>query len=224
MADEFQIEAQRRDKYGTSANRRLRHNNQVPAVVYGSGETIAISVKANELSHHLENEAFYSHILTLKMDGKEERVILRELQRHPSKDRVIHLDLLRVSEDQAIRVHVPIHFINEEICTGVKQQGGVVSHLQNDVEISCLPRYLPEFIEVNVEQMELGNSLHLSDIQLPEHVEIVALAYSEANDNAIVSINIPRVSANEEEEDVAGEAVEAEADEDANQEDKKSAD
>ncbi len=205
MTDEFEIKAQRRDTLGTSANRRLRRNNWVPAVVYGSGESVAISIKANELANHLKNEAFYSHILTLKLDGKEEPVILRGLQRHPSEERVMHLDLLRVSESQAIRVHVPLHFLNEETCIGVKQQGGVISHLQSDVEVSCLPRYLPEFIEVDVANIELGHSLHLSDIRLPKHVEIVALIHGEASDNAIVSVNIPRVTAIEEEKEVLGE-------------------
>lgn len=194
MAEDFQINAQIRDTFGRNASRRLRRSNRVPAVVYGSGEPTAISVKANELANHLKNEAFYSHILTLILGDKEERVILRELQRHPRVSQVIHLDLLRVCEDQEIRVHVPLHFINEDTCTGVKQQGGEISHLQSDVEVSCLPRYLPEFIEVDTAELELGHSMHLSDISLPAHVEIVALTHGEASDNAIVSVHSPRVS------------------------------
>lgn len=193
MTDVFEINAQARADTGSAASRRLRRSGMVPAVLYGGREVLLLAVKANELGHQLENEAFYSHILKLKLNGTEERVILRALQRHPSHSRILHVDFLRISEDQAIRVSVPLHFIGEDACVGVKQQGGVVSHLQMEVEISCLPKDLPEFIEMDISQLELGQSFHLSDVKLPQGVEIVALTHGEVSDNAVVSVHAPRV-------------------------------
>ncbi len=210
MQNQFELNASPRDETGRSAMRRLRNAGLVPAVVYGGGEPANLSIQADELVHHLENEAFYSHILTLKVNGKEERVVLRDIQRHPSKAQILHLDLLRVSEDQQIKVHVPLHFIGEDECVGVKQEGGVINHLQTDVEVSCLPKDLPEFLEVDVSQLKLGHSLHLSDVRVPEGVEILALTHGEESDGAVVTVFRPRVV---EEEEVAAEAEEAEGEE-----------
>ena len=149
-------------------------------------------VDAHELARHLEHEAFYSHVLTLKIDGKEESVVLRDIQRHPSKSTALHIDLLRVSEGHAIKVHVPLHFIGQEECVGVKQDGGVVNHLQTDVEVSCLPKDLPEFIEVDITQLHLGNSLHLSDIIMPQGVSLIASLHGDEADIAVVSVFRPR--------------------------------
>lgn len=198
---EFSISAQSRPTSGKGESRRMRRLGRVPAVVYGAGaEVTPLSIDHNEISHHLENESFYSHILTLDVEGKQETVILRELQRHPSKSQILHIDFFRVTADQEITVNVPLHFLNEEVCIGVKQQGGIVSHLQKDVEISCLPKDLPEYLEVDINDLELGHSLHLSDIVLPEGLTIVALTHGEASDHAIVSVIKPKVVLQEEEE------------------------
>ncbi len=199
MQQEFEIKAQSRNQSSSSANRRMRKAGQVPAVVYGGKSPPALlSINHNELIRHLENEAFYSHILTLKAVGKNEKVILRDIQRHPSKAQVLHIDFFRISEDQQIKVNVPLHFINEDTCVGVKQQGGIISHTQTDVEVSCLPKDLPEYLEVDVADLALGNSLHLSDIKLPEGISLVALSQGEANDYALVSVIMPRVTEVEE--------------------------
>ena len=188
--------------------RRLRRTGRVPVVVYGGGsEPAHLSVQADELFHHLEHEAFYSHVLSLDVNGKKERVILRDLHRHPSKPQILHLDLMSIREDQEIKVHVPLHFTGEEECVGVKEDGGVINHLQTDVEVSCLPGNLPEFINVDIALLGLGHSLHLSDIKVPEGVTIVALTHGDENDSAIVSVFRPRAI---EEEVVAEEAVEGE--------------
>ena len=195
MQKQFEIKAQSRSASGSNANRRMRRAGQVPAVVYGGAPPpLLLSVDHNELMHHLDNEAFYSHILTLTTDRESEKVILRDIQRHPSKDQVLHIDFLRVSKDQQIKVHVPLHFINEDVCVGVKQQGGIISHMQTDVEISCLPKDLPEYLEVDVANLGLNQSLHLSDLKLPEEISLVALAHGEANDYALVSVVMPRVA------------------------------
>ena len=208
MQDQFEIKASPRSEVGTKAMRRLRSTGLVPVVVYGAGETVHLSVQANELIHHLENEAFYSHILNLNVGGRTERVILRDLQRHPSKPQILHLDLLRVSEDQEIKVHVPLHFVGEAECVGVKEEGGVINHLQTDVEVSCLPKDLPEFIEVDISGLNLGSSLHLSDIKMPEGTSLAAFSHGVESDSAIVSVFRPR--AIEEEEAVAAAEVEGE--------------
>ena len=195
MQQEFEIKAQPRNQSNSSANRRMRKVGQVPAVVYGgSRPPVLLSLNHNELIRHLENEAFYSHILTLKAAGKNEKVILRDIQRHPSRVQVLHIDFLRISEDQQIKVNVPLHFINEDTCAGVKQQGGIISHMQTDVEVSCLPKDLPEYLEVDVADLGLGHSLHLSDLELPEGISLVALSHGEGNDYALVSVVMPRVT------------------------------
>lgn len=228
MQEQFEIHAQPREVVGRSANRRMRKTGQVPAVVYGGGkDPISLTVNHNELLQHLENEAFYSHILTLNVGRKHEKVILRGLQRHPSKIQVLHIDFLRVSEDQEITVHVPLHFINEDTCVGVKQQGGIVSHMQTDVEVACLPKHLPEYLEVDIADLGLGHSLHLSDLKLPKEITLVALSHGESNDYAVVSVIMPRVIEEIEPptEEAEAEAAEAEAEvtEEGKQEDAKEA-
>lgn len=204
MQQQFEIEAQSRDQANSNGNRRMRVAGQVPAIVYGGKpKPKLLSINHNELMQHLQNEAFYSHILTLKIKGKNEKVILRDIQRHPSKAQVLHIDFLRVSEHQQIKVHVPLHFINEDTCIGVKQQGGLISHMQTDVEVSCLPKDLPEYLEVDVADLGLGHSLHLSDLELPKDVSLVALSHGEASDAALVSVIMPRVAEVSEAEEAA---------------------
>lgn len=211
MQKDFEISAQPRDGGGSRFSRRLRGEGLVPAILYGGEHgAVPIALKHNELIRHLEHEAFYSHILTLKIGRKKEKVILRDLQRHPSRPRILHIDFMRVSTDKRITMNVPLHFINEDTCVGVKQQGGIVSHLQTEAEVSCLPQDLPEYIGVDIAQLELGQSLHLSDITLPDNAMLMALSHGEEIDHAIVSVIKPRVAALEEEQEAA-EAAEAEA-------------
>lgn len=209
----FELEAQVRKDVGKGASRRLRHSNKVPAVVYGAGEpAVSLILEHDKMRHVSSNEAFYSRILTLKIEGKEEKVILKAMQRHPSRPRIAHMDFLRVRADQKLHMHVPLHFIGEEKAPGLKE-GGVFSHVISDVEVSCLPADLPEFIEVDVAGMALDQTLHLSDLKLPKGVELVALSHGvEDHDLPVISIHIPR--AVEEEVPVAaaeeGEAAAAE--------------
>jgi large subunit ribosomal protein L25 len=172
----------------------------VPGVVYGAGkDPEMISVQHNELIHQLENEAFYSHILTLNVAGNKQKVVLKDLQRHPAKPFVMHLDLQRVSEEDKIKMHVPLHFLNESKAVGVKA-GGKLSHAISDVEVICLPKDLPEFIEVDVMEMQVGDVIHLSDINLPQGVELPQLALGEDHDLPVVTIQAARGGSSEDEE------------------------
>jgi len=192
MSINFVLEAEPRTDLGKGASRRLRRTGMVPAVIYGAGkDPVSLSVKHNELQHSLENEAFYSHILTIKLGGKEEQAILKDLQRHPSKPVIMHMDLQRVSANEKLRIHAPLHFLNEETAPGVKA-GGMVSHSQTEIEITCLPKDLPEYIEVDLGALELDASIHLSEITLPAGVEAVELTHGEGHDPAIVSIHMAR--------------------------------
>src|SRR5690606_10243944 len=175
--EDFRLIAQLRDDQGKGASRRLRRQaGLVPAIVYGgSKKPQNISLSHNELSKHLEHEAFYSHIITLTVDDKAEDVILKDLQRHPAKPVILHADFLRVSKTKKFSTSVPLHFINETSCKGVKMQGGVISHNMTQLEISCLPADLPEYIEVDLAEVELGQIVHISDLKLPKGVESVAL-------------------------------------------------
>lgn len=172
MSVSFDIDAKTRTDEGKGASRRLRRTGMVPGIVYGAHKDPAkICVDHNELIQHLDHEAFYSHILDLKVDGTAERVVLKDLQRHPAKPFVLHIDFLRVSEAEKLRMHVPLHFINEAACPGVKT-GGIVSHNINEVEITCLPKDLPEFIEVDMTGLDTGHSIHVSELNIPEGIEL----------------------------------------------------
>jgi large subunit ribosomal protein L25 len=169
--DKFQIEAESRNDRGKGASRRLRRAGKIPAIVYGAGgEPNAIQLGHTDMLLHTAHEAFYSHILTLKVDGRSERVVLKDMQRHVYKPFIMHMDFLRVSEREALTMRVPLHFINEDRCVGVKTGGGIVSHLMSDLEIVCLPKDLPEYIEVDIEQLQIGESIHLSELALPPGV------------------------------------------------------
>jgi len=212
MSVDFTLNAEMRSEHGKGANRRLRKMGKVPAVIYGGGEEpVSVTIDHDTLFHSLENEAFYSHILNVEVAGKPQRAILRDLQRHPFKPTVLHMDLLRVREDTAINVHVPLHFINEDTCPGVKLEGGVVTHNIVEVEISCLPKDLPEFIEVDAAELKIGSSIHLSGIKVPNGVTIVALAHGDDHDHVVVSVHEKRAAEEEPEttEEVAADEVEA---------------
>lgn len=209
MSVSFEIEAQIRSDQGKGASRRLRRAGKMPAILYGGGkDPVSLELWHDPMMHSLENEAFYSHILSVKVDGKAERAVLKDVQRHPYKPTLLHLDLQRVSESEKLRMNVPLHFMGEDIAPGVKQSGGIVSHLVNEVEISCLPRNLPEYLEVDISNLEVNDTLHLSDIKLPEGVELMQLSHGEEYDLPVVSIHMPRAAVEEEE---AAEAPEEEA-------------
>ena len=206
MSVDFNVTAETRKDVGKGASRRLRHAGKIPGVIYGGGkDALSLIMEHDDILHHLEHEAFYSHILSVKVDGKTEKAVLKDVQRHPSKPKVLHVDFQRVSETEKIHMHVPLHFINEEIAPGVKIGGGLVSHLMTGVDIQCLAKNLPEYLEVDLASLESGESLHLSDIPLPEGVDIPALAQGPDHDLPIVSIHAKKGGAEEEEAPAAGE-------------------
>lgn len=189
----FTLNAQARSDLGKGASRRLRRNvSMVPAVIYGGDKAPqSISLLAKDLAKLLENEAAFSHVLSLDVAGTKESVVIKALQRHPAKGFVLHADFQRVVAGQKLTAHVPLHFINEATAVGVKQQGGEISHTINEVEVSCLPKDLPEFIEVDMAAVEVGQTVHMSDLKLPKGVELVALAHG--NDLAVSNIHASRV-------------------------------
>lgn len=199
MTSIFEFNATVRTEKGTGDARRLRKAGKVPAVLYGgSAEPKMLTMEHHKVVRSLEDEAVYSHILQLNVDGKVEDVILKAIQRHPSKPFITHIDLLRVNKNEKIRVHVPLHFMDEENCPGVKQ-GGIAMHDLVEVEVSCLPGDLPEFIEVDLSEVELGGSLHLSDLKLPSGVEIIELTHGEDHDLPVMSVKAARSTAVEDE-------------------------
>ncbi len=189
--EDFKLNAKVRDFAGKGASRRLRRlANEVPGIIYGDDKAPQnISINQFELVRHLENEAFYSHVISLNVDGKTENVILKDLQRHPSKVQLLHADFLRVSKTKKITVSVPLHFINEDTCKGVKLGGGSIAHNMTQLEVSCLASNLPEFIEVDLVDVEVGQILHISDLKLPKGVESVALSHGADHDLPVVSVN-----------------------------------
>lgn len=206
MSNEFELNAEVRTDLGKGASRRLRRLAQlVPAVIYGSGkEPVSITVTHKDIQKALLNEAFYSHIITLNVGKKKEKVVLKDLQRHPAKPRIMHADFQRVSADQAITISVPLHFINEEKCKGVKTGGGSLIKAMTELSISCLPKDLPEFIEVDVLELAVGDALHISQITLPKGVTSVDLIHGHDADNSVVSVLAPR-GGSDAEDDAEGE-------------------
>jgi len=197
MSTSFEVSAAARTETGSAAARRMRHAGKVPAIIYGGGEDPAmISVKQNEIFHSLENEAFQSSIISLDIDGKKEKAILRDYQMHPFKPVVMHVDFQRISAKEKISISVPLHALNAEECEGVKVNHGVATHNLTEIEINSLPGDIPEYLEVDLIDLDVGDSVHLSDIKLPEGVEIVALA-NEGEDLAVVTIVGVRASQGE---------------------------
>jgi large subunit ribosomal protein L25 len=221
MSDIDTIIAEKRDVQGTSASRRLRHAGKVPAVLYGAGkDPELLTLDHNSIFHNLENEAFHSSILTVEVAGKKEKAILRDVQMHPFKPIVVHMDLQRISAKDKIHMSVPLHFTGEDVAPGVKLENGVASHLITELDIICLPADLPEYIEVDVSDMHIGDTIHLSEIKLPEGVESTTLAHG-GDDQAVVTIATVRAAPTTEEEEegeAAGEVAEAEGEEAAGEE------
>ena len=204
----FELNATSRSDVGKGASRRLRRDDKVPAIVYGAHQNPKnICLEHNQINLALENEVFYTKILALNIDGKSEQVVLKSLQRHPFRPRILHVDFLRISATEKIIMRIPLHFTGTDVAPGVKQSGGIVSHLMSQVEIRCLPADLPEFIGVDLSKLELNQTVHLSDLILPRGVEIIDLTHKE--DKPVATIYIP--SAVEEEVAAPTAPVEGEA-------------
>jgi len=187
----IEVNAMSRSLHGTGASRRLRRTGKVPGIVYG-GEQPAhnIELDHNSLFHQLKQEAFHASILSMNLDGNKDRVLLRDVQMHPWKQQVLHVDFQRVSANKKIHMKVPLHFINADIAPGVKTGGGIVSHVMNEIEITCLPDHLPEFVEVDLQHLELGHSVHLADVKLPTGVDSPQLV--RGDDAVVATVQIPR--------------------------------
>ena len=191
MSDDFDLIAEIREDQGKGASRRLRHEGKVPAIIYGAGRPPrALVFDHNRVLQQLANEKFYSSVLSIKVGEKNQAAILKDVQRHPSKPIVMHMDFQRIVADQEIKMLVPIHFLGEDVAPGVKTSGGSVQHMITEVEVVCLPKHLPEYLEMDVSELELDEMLKLSDIKLPEGVSIPALAQGEEADRGVVSIHI----------------------------------
>jgi large subunit ribosomal protein L25 len=184
----IEISATSRKAQGTGASRRLRKTGRVPGIVYGSSEPIMIDLDHNNLYHALRKEAFHASILTLDHDGKKEQVLLRDFQMHPFRQQVMHIDFERVLADKKIHMRVPLHFTNADVAPGVKS-GGVISHVLSELTIACLPAALPEFIEVDLTNLSLGHSIHVSDVKLPKGLEIAGHHHAA---DAVVTVQVPR--------------------------------
>ncbi len=191
------IKAESRKGQGTGASRRLRRADKVPGIVYGAGKpATVIELDHNDLFHKLKLEAFHASILDMDIDGAAEQVLLRDVQMHAWKKNVLHVDFQRIAADRKIHMKVPLHFVNEEVCPGVKVSGGIVSHILNELDINCLPKDLPEFIQVDLKDLAAGHTLHLSQIKLPAGVEAAALV--RGDDPSVATVIIPRAVAAEE--------------------------
>ena len=200
----IEFNAELRDDKGKGASRRLRHAGKLPAIVYGAGmDPVSMTLQQKDVQYVLSNEDLYSQILQLNVNGKKEDVLLRDIQHHPYKIDVLHMDFLRFDAKVAVHVHIPLHFIGEEECPGVKTEGGAVNHVVMEVEMECLPKNIPSFIEVDLSEMHLNDVLHLSDLKLPEGVEVLALKQGEDHDTAIAGIHVRKAAASTEGEVVA---------------------
>ena len=193
----IEINAKERKSKGTGASRRLRHEGTTPGILYGGvKDSISLEIDTKELFMQFRHEAFHASILTLNLEGKKESVILRDFQMHPVRNNIQHIDFQRINENEKISVKVPFHFINEETAPGVKLEGGLVSHIMTEIDISCLPKDLPQYIEVDLGELAMGESIHLSEVTVPEGVELPSL--TDENDPAITSISKPKVVVEEE--------------------------
>ena len=205
----IEISATSRKAQGTGASRRLRKTGRVPGIVYGEREPTLIDLDHNNLYHALRKESFHASVLTLELDGKKEQVLLRDFNMHPFRQQVQHIDFQRVDKSKKIHMKVPLHFLNAETCPGVKESGGIVSHVMNDLNIACLPDDLPEFIEVDLSGLSLSHSIHVSDIKLPKGIEVAG--HGRVGDAVVATVQIPRGAVEAEAEAAAAAAVAAAA-------------
>ena len=214
MREQVVVCAELRTELGKAATRRLRRlRGQTPGILYGAGgEPVHLALEYRDLAKAMEEEAFSSQILTLRVGDKTQACVLREVQRHPATDRVQHVDFLRIREDQLLQTNVPLHFVGEDQCVGVKLGGGRLAHNLIEVEVSCMPRDLPEFIEVDVKPLQVGHALHLSDLALPPGVSVVALGFGADHDIPVVAVAARRGGAEQEEEEAGEASAEEETD------------
>jgi len=207
-SNEFTLDAKPREDVGKGASRRLRRlQGEIPAIIYGAGkDPLSITLRHDDIFHAVEDEAFFSSILEINVAGEKESVIIKDMQRHPAKPLIMHADFLRVRADVELTVNVPLHFKNEDTCAGVKLENGQISHLMNELEVTCLPRNLPEYIEVDMAELHVGDTLHISDLKLPDGVTSVELSHGEENNQAVATVTEIRLQAEAPEEaaDAAG--------------------
>ncbi len=211
MKQNFVVKAEARQDAGKGASRRLRHQGKVPAVLYGGNDAAqTLAINANDLKNHLKSEAFYNAILKLELDGKQQQVVLKDLQRHPARSEdILHLDLYRILADRLLKRHIPVHLIGYENSPGIKLEGGKLEHLHNDVEVECLPKDLPEYIEIDCSAMKLNDTIHLSQLVMPEGVKLVGLL--RGHDDGVVAIHAPKQPAEEVVADAAAATTEVPA-------------
>jgi len=199
MLNRYELIAEIRENIGSGASRRLRLDNKIPAIIYGGGtdkKPQKLVLNHHHISKALENEAFYSHILTLNIGGEKQQAVLKDIQRHPCQPKILHMDFLRINANEKIVMNVPLHYVGESRDVPGIKQGGVMTHILSSIEIRCLPKDLPEFIEVDVSQMILDQIIHLSELKLPPNVELMAFAHGgerAAHDTGVVKIQLPRI-------------------------------
>ena len=188
------LNASLREGQGKGASRRLRHAKQLPAIIYGSGkDPVSIALFQKDIQHKLPDESFYSQVLSLNIDGKAEDVLIRDIQHHPFKLEVMHMDFVRVDANEPVHIHSQLHFTGEDVSPGVKTEDGVISHVIIEVELECLPKNIPEFIEVDLSEMHVGDVIHLSDLKMPAGVEVLALKHGDDNDSVVASMHVRKV-------------------------------
>ena len=217
MSNDFDLVAELREQgKGTSSSRRLRRSGFVPGIIYGAGkETISLTIDHNQLLRKLNVDNFLSSIISIQINDKKEDVLIKDIQVHPSKQQVMHLDFLRIKSDEIIRVSVPVIFLNEESAIGVKLEGGTVTPLMNEIEVSCLPKNLPENLEIDIIDMKVDDMFYLEDIELPDGVEIPLLTQEEPNNELVVAIRVLRIAEEAVEEVELEEGVEGAEDEES---------
>lgn len=208
MSSQYELNAEKRDAKGTGASRRLRHASKVPAVIYGGDkDPEMLAFDHDTIYHLLEQEAFHTSVLNVKTGSSDQQAILRDVQMHPFKPRVMHMDLQRISANEKIHMSVPFHFIGEDAAPGVKLEGGLVAHLLTETDVACLPKDLPEYLEVDLSSLHMNDSVHLSDVKLPDGVELTVMSHG-GDDLAVATITTIRGGGAAEEEEAAAEAEE----------------
>ena len=210
MSTEFTVDLTPRENFGSSSSRRLRREGHVPVVVYGANKKNEhFTTDHDALFHSLEVEAFHSAIIDIKVKGKKQQAIVREVQMHPYRSQIVHVDFQRIKATEAITIRVPLHFIGDDVAPGVKTLGGIFSRLILDVEVQCLPKNLPEYLEIDVSELDLHQAVHISDIVLPEGVELTT-SYQDSDDFAIASITPSKISTTFDDEEMEGEEADFE--------------